>query len=75
MDFKWIGFLIEWILNGLDHKKMDWIIKIGFLTHPYLTISPSRVSPFNHIGTLPLQRKHSQPRVLIFYPFLYRHFS
>jgi len=30
MDFKWIGFLIEWILNGLDHKKMDWIIKIGF---------------------------------------------
>jgi len=21
MDFKWIGFLIEWILNGLDHRK------------------------------------------------------
>jgi len=35
-------------------------------------ISPSRVSPFNHIGTLPLQRKHSQPRVLFFYPFTYR---
>jgi len=21
MDFKWIEFLIEWILNGLDHRK------------------------------------------------------
>jgi len=21
MDFKWIGILIEWILNRLDHKK------------------------------------------------------
>jgi len=21
MDFKWIGFLIKWILNGLDHSK------------------------------------------------------
>jgi len=21
IDFKWIGFLIELILNGLDHKK------------------------------------------------------
>jgi len=21
MDFKWIGILIEWILNGLDHRK------------------------------------------------------
>ena len=27
------------------------------LTLGFLTISPSRVSPFNHIGTLPLQRK------------------
>jgi len=23
MDFKWIGFLIEWILNELDHKKNE----------------------------------------------------
>jgi len=29
--------------------------------------SSSSVSPFNHIGTLPLQWKHSQPQVLFFY--------
>jgi len=33
MDFKWIEFLIEWILNGLDHKKNGLIIKIGFFAH------------------------------------------
>jgi len=38
------------------------------ITLGFLTISPSRVSPFNHIGTLPLQRKHSQPRVPLLVP-------
>jgi len=51
------------------------LVNVGLrLTLGFLTFSPSRVSPFNHIGTLPLQRKHSQPRVLLFCPFLYRRF-
>jgi len=32
-------------------------VNVGLrLTLGFLTISPSRMSPFNHIGTLPLQR-------------------
>jgi len=23
MDFKWIGFLIKWIINGLDWNKIE----------------------------------------------------
>jgi len=23
MDFKWIGFLIKWIINGLDWSKSE----------------------------------------------------
>ena len=39
MDFKWIGFFIKWILNGLDHRRMDWTIKIGFFFPPLLYFS------------------------------------
>jgi len=28
MDFKWIEFLLKWILNRLDRRKLDWIKKI-----------------------------------------------
>jgi len=31
MDFKWIRFLIKWIINGVD-----WIKKTKFFAHPYL---------------------------------------
>jgi len=36
MDFKWIEFLLKWILNRLDRRKLDWIKKIRFFAHPYL---------------------------------------
>jgi len=39
------------------------------LTLEYLTISPSSESPF-HIGTLPLERKHSQPEYITHDPSL-----
>ena len=38
MDFKWIGFLIEWILNGLDYRQNGLIRKIRFFAHPYLSL-------------------------------------
>jgi len=45
-----------------ENNTNETLVNVGLrLILVFLTISPS--SPFNHIGRLPLQRKHSQPRV------------
>jgi len=38
MDFKWIGFLIEWILNELDHRKNGLDHKNWIFCPPLITI-------------------------------------
>jgi len=54
-----------WALILIWCSTFSILVNVGLrLTLGFLTISPSRVSPFNHIGTLPLQRKHPQPRGL-----------
>jgi len=58
-----------WALILIWCSTFSILVNVGFrLTLGFLTFSPSRVSPFNHIGTLPLQRKHSQPRVPLLVP-------
>jgi len=58
-----------WALILICCSTFLFLANVGLrLTLGFLTISPSRVSPFNHIGTLPLQRKHSQPRVPLLVP-------
>jgi len=43
-----------------------FIFNINVLILRFLTIFPSRMSPFNHIDTLLLQQKHSQLGSTIF---------
>jgi len=48
MDFKWIGFLIEWILNGLDHRKNGLDHKNWIFCPPLLKNEPGWVVSLNH---------------------------
>jgi len=46
MDFKWIEFLIEWILNGLDHRKNGLDHK-NWIFCPPLTKIMIKLNKFN----------------------------
>ena len=58
IDFKWIEFLIEWIINGLDHRKNGLDHKNWIFCPPLTETDLSKIIHIQPIHTTskPLQR-------------------